>query len=268
VSKTVVSIIVRLSQAFRVMDPEADRSLLMKALGRLAFMARPVRDIDSHLLPPDVLLRIGERMMDEADTSKARDLDRAVLYRDGLMIMFFVLCPIRRANMQKIQLGEHLVFDGDGARLKFGAEEMKGRRDFEAPLPTELVHRIRRYRDVYRPMFVMRSREDTTALWLTVWGTVMTADRIYLRMKKNLLKRTGKGFTPHMFRHACASFIADMAPERSHIAAAVLHHRSLRTTRRHYVRGQQHRAVRRYQSAVSELVKKSRRSKKKRGGAG
>ena len=69
------------------------------------------------------------------------------------------------------------------------------------------------------PTFLLRSREDAPALWLTIWGTVMTADRVYLRMEKNHLTRTGKRITPHMFRHACASFIADMAPERRRIAA-------------------------------------------------
>jgi len=74
------------------------------------------------------------------------------------------------------------------------------------------------------------------------------------------IKRSGKKFSFHMFRHAAATFIENVAPERSLMAAGVLHHADFRTTQKHYIRGQRTAAMRAYQACVRQIVRKARRS--------
>jgi hypothetical protein len=67
-----------------------------------------------------------------------------------------------------------------------------------------------------------------------------------------------------MFRHACASYIVDIAPEQALMVAGVLGHAGFRTAQRHYIKGQQHIAVRKYQEAVRAVMRRGRRQRKRR----
>ncbi len=82
----------------------------------------------------------------------------------------------------------------------------------------------------------------------------MSAQAIYTRISHVTEKHFGHAVTPHMFRDAAASFIAEMTPERALMAAAVLQHRSFETTRRHYIHGQQHLAAKHYHTAIGEMI--------------
>ena len=82
----------------------------------------------------------------------------------------------------------------------------------------------------------------------------MSAQGIYTRITQVTEKHFGHAITPHMFRDAAATFVAEMTPERALMAAAVLQHRSFETTRRHYIHGQQHLAAKRYHAAIADLV--------------
>ena len=82
----------------------------------------------------------------------------------------------------------------------------------------------------------------------------MSAQGIYTRITQVTEKHFGHAITPHMFRDAAATFIAEMTPERALMAAAVLQHRSFETTRRHYIHGHQHLAAKHYHAAIVELI--------------
>jgi integrase len=51
-------------------------------------------------------------------------------------------------------------------------------------------------------------------------------------------RRTGKRFTAHMFRHACATYIVDVVPEQARMVVGALGHSGFRTGQRHYIKGQ------------------------------
>jgi integrase len=82
----------------------------------------------------------------------------------------------------------------------------------------------------------------------------MSAHGIYTRMTHITVAHFGHPVTPHMFRDAAATFIAEMTPEHAIMAAAVLQHRQLETTMRNYIHGQQHLAARKYHAAIDDLV--------------
>lgn len=50
--------------------------------------------------PPEDLLQLGMDLIDAAEHDRFRtDTDRAVLFRDGLLLAFLVQRPFRRANL-------------------------------------------------------------------------------------------------------------------------------------------------------------------------
>jgi integrase len=82
----------------------------------------------------------------------------------------------------------------------------------------------------------------------------MGASGIYTRMLQVTAKHLGYSINPHMFRDAAATFIAETTPERALLAAGVLQHRNLQMTRDHYIHGQQHQMLHRYQGAIDALI--------------
>lgn len=82
----------------------------------------------------------------------------------------------------------------------------------------------------------------------------MGVSGIYTRILQVTAKHLGCSINPHMFRDAAATFIAETIPERALLAAGVLQHRNLQITRKHYIRGQQHQMLHRYQSAIDALI--------------
>lgn len=254
---TIANTFIGISQAFRVMAPEADRSALLAALSRMMCRAHPSRDVDGRILPPTVILREAALMIREAESNCTRSptLDEAVMFRTAALLTFGALCPLRAANMAMTIIGKHLVLEGNRGFVQFDAAELKGKRARKFPMPTELVGVLSRYLTRYRPV-LLRDRCDTGYLWLSKWGNRMCPGTLSIVVATTMQRRTGKHFTMHCFRHSAASFVADVAPERARMAAGVLDHRKFRTTARHYIRGQQRNAFRTFHKAVKCAIRK------------
>ena len=144
--------IINLDEAMRVMVPGLDLPYLRRARYRLKARARPVRNKRSQMVSTQELVKLGFELMERAEHGDVqRDVFRASLYRDGLMILILACRPIRRSNVAAMQIGRHLVRRGDAYVLCFDAAEMKGQRELEQPLDAALTPLIERYLDHYRP---------------------------------------------------------------------------------------------------------------------
>jgi integrase/recombinase XerD len=203
-----------------------------------------------------VLFDLGMKLMAEWQSRKGHDPRlNAMDYRDGLMIAFLALCPIRVANLAAMRIGRHLLFDSGAPRVRFEAAEMKGRRALEFNFPATLLERLEFYLERVHPK-LFAGPLDAPPLWpsLARRQPQMTPHGIYKRLTSVTQKHLSTVLSPHLFRDAAATFIAELAPEHARMAAAVLQHRSFGTTTRHYVHGQQHLAARKYQLAVADIV--------------
>jgi len=176
----------------------------------------------------------------------------AMDYRDGLIIALEALCPLRLANVAQIRIGRHLIIENEVVRLRFAADQMKGGRTLDVPFPDELLDALHHYLDMVRPMLAT-GRKVGDALWPNMHKKPMAEHAIYTRITQLTETHFGHPVTPHMFRDAAATFIAEMTPDRALMAAAVLQHRSFATTLKHYIHGQQHKASRCYQAAIAEI---------------
>lgn len=250
---TVWSTLQALARALAVMAPAADRSGLHKVLGRLKRRLSMSNRIDDNLVDPPRLIDVAVTMMDEAERM-LRGKKAAVRYRNGAIIMAATLCPLRRQNWGGVLLGRHLQFQGETAELRFEANELKASsRPLHCSLPPACAQRLARYIDVYRPLLLAGSA-DSGALWLTWDGVPLNGHHLSGTVRQCLLKRCGKAFTFHMFRHAAATFIADRAPDQARLAAGVLQHADMRMTEAHYIRGQRTAAMRGYQVLVRAVI--------------
>jgi integrase len=254
--RSVVTQLGHLSLAISVMTPEADRTLIKLAVARLTPAAVPTRKKGSRLVSPLVLLELGQKLMADWRVRRAHDPRlNAMDYRDGLMIAFLSLCPVRLDNLAHMQIGRHLRFGGEVARVTFAAQEMKGRRSLEFDWPDVLRPALDFYLGQVHPILY-----DLPQIGAPLWPSLhrhkrqMGASGIYTRVMQVTAKHLGCSINPHMFRDAAATFIAETTPERALLAAGVLQHRNLQITRNHYIRGQQHQMLHRYQDAICALI--------------
>lgn len=251
---TIADRLVALAQIIKCIDPEGDYSWISLAARRIHCETRPVKDIRGSLRPSDELFQLGLELMNEATDGRFRkSADRALLYRDGLMIALLAKRPIRVGNLASISVGEHLRQVEGGWRLAFEGHEVKNHRPFACGWPSDLDHALQYYLDQIRPLLLRSPEPASRALWLTFGaGQRMRAGDILVRIKNRTQERFGRPMTPHHFRHAAATTIAVNSPEDAGDIAAVLGHSRRKTSDDHYNLATSLEAAERCQASLSK----------------
>jgi hypothetical protein len=75
----------------------------------------------------------------------------AVLFRDGLMIAVLAFIPIRRRNLAALEIGRHVIHEGDSRFVVIPSDETKTRKPIEFPVPEFLRNYLTIYLDAVRP---------------------------------------------------------------------------------------------------------------------
>jgi integrase len=258
------SVLANLSQliaAIRLMYPKADLQDANTAAQRLASLVRPVRPVETRLLTPIQSKAIGEAMMAEADQQRVRKKATARLFRTGALILASAMCPLRHRNWRMMRIAEHIDLDTGQVSLK--AAEMKRKRPMEFRVPPEVLQALQRFAEHYRPLLLKPGALDESYLWPGPGGGATHRNAMGIAVKAAILKRAGKAFNFHLFRHSAATFISEASPDLTRIASGVLHHSRVSTTDKHYIKGQKRRAFRHYQKGVRGILVNARRRQKR-----
>jgi site-specific recombinase XerD len=136
--------------------------------------------------------------MEEAEAAHhLTSLKRARGYRNGLMIAFLAVMPIRLKNFSAIRIGSSLVKHQNAWQLN----DTKSGLSDECPVPRFLDSYIEKYIEEYRPLF--RPRHDR--LWVSTYG----GDLSYLGCERIVTDTTRATLSipmsPHLFRSSAAS---------------------------------------------------------------
>ena len=103
--------LVGLASALGMIAPHFDARFISRAAGRVRARAKRVNDSLARFRPPEELLELGRELMARADNRELDVLDRALLFRDGLLIALMTHRPLRISNMAAIELDRHLHAD-------------------------------------------------------------------------------------------------------------------------------------------------------------
>jgi integrase/recombinase XerD len=250
--QTAASRVRDLSVMIRVLDPEADRSLVKRMQATLARRAPPSRAKRERMVPPSRLFAAGLARMDRVEHEQHRKLDvRAVRYRDGLMMAILAARAFRRGNLAQMRVGKHIT-KLDGVYVcTFTAAETKNRRELVEPLPAALTPYIDRYLEEVRPVLLRGYVSD--AFWVSTYRAALSEQSIYTKICAATEEELGVRLSPHLFRDALATGIATDDPEHIRMASRLLGHADQRTTERHYIHAQAITASRRYNEVVLPL---------------
>ena len=246
---TVAGRIRGLAEAVRVMVPGASYPFLNRARQRLKTRARPSRNKRARIVPIQNLFQLGLQLMHHAENGEiARNIWRAVTYRDGLIILLMACRPLRARNVVELTLGRHFV-ERDGAyHLAIPGTETKNHRDYNSALDPLLTPFIDRYIHHHRPM-LLGSAEDSS-LWIFWGGGRITSRGLYGLVVMRTTQAFGHSVCPHLFRDCAVTSLGEQDPDHVWIGMQLLHHADPRTTEKHYDQALSDHAVRRYQDTV------------------
>lgn len=233
--------------ALRVMVPERDWTWLRCAANKARSTAKNLRSKRDRMQTPDRLLDLAHTLMDEADTDPdLSNFKRALMFRDGVLILFLIHRPLRRKNIAALTLGTHIVFEGQDAFLAIPAEEMKSHRPYETGLPSDLVDALQRYCAHYRPFLLLLTQQndkDTQrlnesgqqqALWISSEGRRLDEGSLRNAIRKRTKHAFGIDMTPHLFRDVAVTATIRHSPEAALMTKDILGHATIATTERHY----------------------------------
>src|SRR5262249_59128513 len=119
-----------------VMMRERDWAWL-KAIKMRLYGAAPASGPTGPVITSLQLLDLGLQLMDESKPAPGTAISRAdaIRFRDGLMIAFLAFIPPRRKNLAALEIGRHLVREGDRWFVTIPREETKTRTPIEFVVP-------------------------------------------------------------------------------------------------------------------------------------
>ena len=231
----------------RAMCPGSDLAWLAPVIGRLKArfsprLARPAPPVSARQIYA-AGLQLIEAATSHATNQKA--VPQALKFRDGLMLALLIARPLRRRNFVNLEVGNHLLKAHGRYVLNISADETKGRRPLEHPVPVDLTEPLDMYIGQYRMILLDGNRSDR--LWITKDGMPFS-EMGFSNWSKKLTRRVlGHELRPHAFRHIAATSIATEDPAHARIIAEILGHTTLTTSDRHYNRARQAEAATIYQ---------------------
>jgi integrase len=252
-SVTVYNCIYKLRRAAELLLPKNDFSWLAEIEKDLALIMEPKSKFDRLVFAPR-LVEAGLALVAEADRFAKTDFACARGVRNGLMIAFLALGPIRIKNFAALEIG--VTFKEVQGRwwIILPSSDTKTRRPDERCVPEWLNPTIELYLSKSRPV-LLGSRPHTNALWISsTTGRPMTTKNMGTLISKVTRETLGVDVSPHLFRTAAASTAATFGGSTPHLASALLNHTDPRVTDEHYIRPSSVRASQIYSEIIGRYL--------------
>jgi integrase/recombinase XerD len=236
--------------------PAGAFGFIRKIEAKLRTVAKPIRSKRDKIIPSDELFSLGCSLMESA-TALATPRLQALQFRDGLIIAFLALRPLRRKNLTELTLGQSLMCEQGSWFLLLSADETKTHQRFERAWPEELVTALETYLSVHRPVLMAQTGRWTSPvgerLWVSSEGSPQTEMSIYQQIRLRTKAAFGQGVNPHRFRDSAATTLAIEDPAQVRVSARILGHRSFQTTERYYQHAEQNQAHRAFVAGLQKL---------------
>lgn len=240
----------------RAIVPGKDLAWLKRIAAVVSYRPAATRNKAAMLHPTHELVAAGIRLMDEAEARiGGNPRRRAAQHRNGLTLALLALRPLRSRNFSTLELERHLVRDGSGWRIVVEAGETKAGNRIELPFPAELIPHLERHLECWRP--ILLGGRASERLWISMHGRALDALKLYNLVGSITEKLFGKRMSLHIFRDCAATHVAIHDPEHMGVATALLGHRSMATTQRHYNLARSREAASLMQQAVLELRRRA-----------
>ena len=173
--------------------------------------------------------------------------------------IFVAICVATKITEDTaLEIGRHLVREGDSWFILIPREEMKTRKPAEYPVPGFLQPYLEMYLDVGRPH--MLHNRTCAALWINSRGGALAYAKISDIISRHSMTRLGIRITAHDARDAAATTWAIFNPEQIGVARDLLAHSDVRITTRYYTRARGIEVSRAHNQLIAAIRRKRNRS--------
>lgn len=244
--------------ALRQLAPPADRwRWLQKAAKECEGFAAETKQACLDDPSTEELAQVARELFRRAEQGDESNLDSALLFRDGLLILLFALAGPRRHTLYVMDIGVNLKAEGDDWVVEWPAQQMKGgKRGVRRALPRLLAVTTAKYIEKHRPVLMARAAAPAPgalrAVWISDRGTRLCESSIYKRVCKWTEEILHKRINPHRFRHAGATTLAVLHPEEVALVTPWLTHSCRDSARQSYILAQDIDATRRFAETIDE----------------
>ncbi len=269
-SMTICNHVQELYDAIRILTPHLPNhhwSWLGNAYKSLRSDAHPSRNKIARLKHADQLEALGLELMAKAEAvgqrnyrkkTGATDLQRAQIYRDGLICASLSRRPFRIKNFYSLAIGINFLIEGDVVNFAFSASEMKGKRSMEVSFPKNLLPHLTRYIEHYRPILLTTSTKapllPTQALWISRDGTDLTQGPLHVAIRKRTKAAFGKTIPPHWFRDSVTTTLIRDEPASARIIGTILGHTTPDIANKHYNQSRMVETGRRHTALLEAMI--------------
>ena len=244
--------------------PETDWRALKNAanaLNRREKQAGRDRILDQ-VPPSDALLDAGLSAINEACSGSPLTPRQAEHCRNGLIVAMLACQAPRRRTIAALTLGSTFRRDGDGFAVWASGADMKAGRPFSFRVSPLLTDAIEDYLAHVRPFFPNGEDPDHGPLWLScITGRALGPQGIKNAVAAITERHRGHRTTPHTFRHAAMTTMANAEGFDTRQGQAFLDHRTPEISERHYNLATQLDAGRAY-ARLLEQTRKGRGSRR------
>ena len=189
---------------------------------------------DGRILSGDHVLAKGLELAGPMAEAAVDKRQRALFQRNGTLIAFLALIPVRRRALVSLQIGTSVVFDGDDIRIVTTPEMTKTQVYWETLVPRQLEPALLHYIDETRPWLMARCRDAHDYLWVTKDGAPLTGTAMGTLLRNQTQKLFEATLSPHLFRDIAATTLARSSPVAVGHVRALLGHRGHLTAEKYY----------------------------------
>ena len=259
---TLANYIYHLWMILRYICPDENWSWLLTISKRISAQAKRKPE-KHHLVTSETLYKLGVDLMDRVvtrvDGTNDISITDALQYRNGFIIAFLAILPVRRRTLTALRIGKHLVQSGNQWSLDIPAEDIKTKRALEYGIPAMLSAWIDLYVNKFRPRIPGAGTHDF--LWASNRGRPMRDGIIYVTVRQCTRKALGFPVNLHRFRNAAATLWSSRDPANVRGVKDLLGHASFATTEKHYIMAQSRLAGRSLARAIEPWTSRSHRKR-------
>lgn len=247
VPNTVGQRLFNLRTAVRIMQPVASLDWLTRPAGVSISELYPQEFEQGSTLDPRELTAIGLELLSRGREASTLTETARRRIRNGLFCVLIAAFPGRIGALAVMRFGTSVIDQGDRVLIKFRSHEVKNGQRLECEVPAHVVPHFRFYVDHVLP--TMGGAAPGSSLWRNVDGSAFGYTGIAQMFRRLTGRALGETFGPHAIRSGVSTALAELAPDRPGLAAAVLGS-SEAVVSRHYIRANMRAASRQVNAAL------------------
>lgn len=174
--------------------PDADwaRHRRIKAhLKNMAGRGNQARKV-GRVLSSRVLLEAGIKLVTEGAHAATTPLQRAIRQRDGMLVAFLAMIPIRRRALVGLRIDHSLIVGAEVISLALPGELTKNGLPFDADIAAPVSGLLRDYLTATRPFLMERGAQHHDSLWVGDDGRPLSYAAIGSKIATITERLTGK----------------------------------------------------------------------------